>query len=75
VFGLGVNDLAIHVADQVPRGTVGFSVLVDDVGPFADRLTAAGIAFDRHDEPFHANFAGLQVKDPNGNLVQILVRR
>lgn len=75
VFGLGVNDLAIHVADQVPRGAVGFSVLVDDVAPVADRLTAAGIAFDRHDEPFHANLAGLQLKDPNGNVVQILARR
>jgi extradiol dioxygenase family protein len=75
VFGLGAHDLAIHVADQVPRGAVGFSVLVDDVGPIADRLTAAGIAFDRHDEPFHANLAGLQLEDPNGNVIQILARR
>ena len=75
VFGLGANDLAIHVADEVPRGAVGFSVLVDDVGPFADRLTAAGIAFERHDEPFHANLAGLQLEDPNDNVVQILTRR
>jgi len=75
VFGLGANDLAIHVADDVPRGAVGLSVLVDDVHSVADRLTAAGIAFDRHDEPFHANLAGLQLKDPNGNVVQILSRR
>jgi len=75
VFGLGSSDLAIHVADDAPRGAVGFSVLVDDVSPFADRLTAAGILFERHDEPFHANLAGLQLKDPNGNMVQILSRR
>ena len=75
VFGLGANDLAIHVADEVPLGAVGFSVLVNDVSPVAERLTAAGIAFERHEEPFHANFAGLQLKDPNGNLVQILARR
>lgn len=74
VFGLGANDLAIHVADEVPRGAMGLSVLVDDAGPVAERLAAAGIAFERHDKPFHANLPGLQLKDTNGNLVQILVR-
>jgi hypothetical protein len=75
VLRVGAQEFGIHVQEQTPRGAFGFSVLVDDVEPLVNELAAAGIAFERHDEPFHAHLPGLTVEDPNGNTVHFLVKR
>ena len=73
VFDVGGADLAIHAGPDRPIGVMGIGIAVDDLEPFQQRLRESGVPFEGP-KPLRPGRIGLHLNDPNGNVVELLVR-
>jgi len=71
VFGVGSNELAIHVASTQPKSVVGLSVLVKNLDAIQEQLKKSSIAFEGPN-PERPGLVGIKIQDPNGNTVTFL---
>ncbi len=69
VFIVGPNELAIHTSDQRPMRAVGLLVVVKDLAAVQAKLKEVGIPFEGP-KPVRPGMTGIQVNDPNENIVE-----
>jgi catechol 2,3-dioxygenase-like lactoylglutathione lyase family enzyme len=70
VYGLGGAELAFHKSEKDTSG-LSISVISEDLDSLIEALKEDGIAVGE-ERPIHANFTGVEISDPQGNVVYIL---
>jgi catechol 2,3-dioxygenase-like lactoylglutathione lyase family enzyme len=69
VYGLGGAELAFHRSEKDTSG-LSISVISEDLDSLIERLKVEGVVVGK-ERPIHANFTGIEIRDPQGNVVYV----
>ena len=69
VYDLGSIELAFHTAEKDTTG-LSISVISDDLDSLIETLKEDGVEVGK-ERPIHANFTGIELSDPQGNVVYV----
>jgi predicted enzyme related to lactoylglutathione lyase len=69
VYGLGGAELAFHKSEKDTSG-LSISVISEDLDSLIERLEAEGVVVGK-ECPIHAGFTGVEISDPQGNVLNV----
>ncbi|MEM6436616.1 MAG: hypothetical protein AAF773_22610, partial [Cyanobacteria bacterium P01_D01_bin.115] len=68
-YGLGGAELAFHKSEKDTSG-LSISVISEDLDSLIEKLEKDGVVV-KEEHPIHAGFTGVEISDPQGNVVYV----